>query len=99
MVIPGSAAVFVRPDFYGVNAQYVFGGAPTRVDRAVGSMSRVGLGIVRKDAFWSDAEPRPPVGAVRTFDWRENDQIAGALAAHRLSWLALLGYGTEWATT
>lgn len=99
MVLTGSTAVFDRPDFYGVNAQYVFGGTPGQRDRTIASMARAGIGVVRKDAFWSDAEPRPPVGSVRTFNWRENDEIAGAVAAHRLSWLALLGYGTSWATS
>ena len=43
------------------------------------------------------ANPFPPSATTRRFDWSFDDQIAGELAAHGLSWLPILDYSVSWA--
>jgi polysaccharide biosynthesis protein PslG len=61
------------------------------------ALARTGAALVRADAPWEATEPRPPVGGFARYNWRFDDQIAGALAAHRLQWLPVIDYSPPWA--
>ena len=60
------------------------------------ALARTGATLVRADAPWEATEPRPPVGGFAHYNWQFDDQIAGALAAHRLQWLPVIDYSPTW---
>jgi hypothetical protein len=93
------AAAAADAEFHGVNAQGVFKLPAESWDAHLGAIAATGLRVVRRDAFWSDAEPRPPQDGVHSWRWTRHDAVAAALARHGLRWHALLVYGTPWATS
>jgi hypothetical protein len=60
-------------------------------------MRATGATLARSDAFWEAAEPQAPVDGHHRYDWSFDDQIAGALAAHGLTWLPIIDYTAPWA--
>jgi hypothetical protein len=96
---PGQPADAVDPEFHGVNAQGVFSLPADRWDAQLATIAGLGLRVVRRDAFWSDAEPRPPLWGVHLWRWTRHDAVAEALARHGLRWYPILDYGTPWATS
>ncbi len=59
------------------------------------ALARTGATLVRFDAPWEAAEPAPPVHGIH-YDWRLDDRIASALAAHHLQWLPIIDYSPPW---
>jgi hypothetical protein len=68
-----------------------------QIDAQLQALQRTGATIARSDALWELAEPTAPVGGVHLYDWRFDDLIAGALAAHNLGWLPIIDYTASWA--
>ncbi len=98
---PGPS-VLVAPvpaGFYGLNAQLALGDGNARHWRAAAAeIARVGVGEVRRDAFWSAIEPSPPVRGRHRYRWRATDRLVGALAASGLRWYPIVDYGVSWAS-
>jgi hypothetical protein len=61
------------------------------------ALARTGATLVRTDAPWEATEPSPPVAGVARYRWAFDDQVAAALAAHRLQWLPVIDYSPPWA--
>jgi hypothetical protein len=68
-----------------------------QIDAQLQALQRTGATIARSDAFWELAEPAAPTGGVHRYDWRFDDALVGALAAHRLGWLPIIDYTAAWA--
>ena len=71
--------------------------AQRQIDAQLQALRSAGATIARSDAFWEAAEPAPPIGGVRRYDWSFDDRIAGSLAAHGLRWLPIIDYSAPWA--
>ena len=85
---------------FGVSVNRLFNDltyAPAQIDAQLTALRHSGATIARTDAFWEGAEPAPPVNGVHRYDWRFDDTIASALAAHRLRWLPIIDYTAYWA--
>lgn len=67
------------------------------IDAQLTALHDTGATLARSDAFWEAAEPDAPSGGVHHYDWSFDDSIAGALAAHDLTWLPIIDYSTPWA--
>jgi hypothetical protein len=74
-----------------------FSYSPGEIDAQLAALHATGATVARSDALWEATEPRPPTGGVHHWVWRFDDRIAGALAQHGLSWLAVLDYSAPWA--
>jgi hypothetical protein len=82
---------------YGVNAQFLLPNqSPSRWPVHLDAMARDGIAVVRSDAEWGTAEPRPPVMGKRTFDWRKYDVTVAELAKRGLRWLPIADYAAWW---
>jgi hypothetical protein len=89
----------VTAGFYGLNAQIALGaGAERAWPRTAAQLAAVGVGVVRRDAFWSAIEPSSPVGGRHSYRWRATDRLVAALAAHGLRWYPIVDYGVPWAS-
>lgn len=94
---PLQAASYVQnPDFFGINAQYVFKLPEDQWEPQLAAIARTGVGVVREDALWSAVEPRPPVDGRHHYDWATPDAIVTALARQGLRWYPILDYSTSW---
>jgi hypothetical protein len=67
------------------------------IGRQLAALRSTGATLARSDALWEASEPVPPSATTRRFDWSFDDEIAGELAAHGLSWLPILDYSVSWA--
>src|SRR5215207_6999197 len=83
-------------EFFGVNAQALFGLSAGRVEAHLGVMADGGLELVRRDASWDAAEPEPPVGGRHSYRWDRFDREVAAYARHGLRWLPIVDYSTAW---
>jgi len=85
---------------FGANVGPLFNGEPyatPQVDAQLAALAATGAQLARSDAPWEASEPQPPSGGVHRYDWAFDDRVAGALAAHRLRWLAIIDYSAPWA--
>jgi hypothetical protein len=102
LLAPGAARAadpVPMSEYHGVNAQGLFRLPAWQWDTQLASIRALGLRVVRRDAFWSDAEARPPLDGVHRWWWVRHDAIAAALARNDLRWQPILDYGTPWATS
>jgi hypothetical protein len=89
----------VAADFYGVNAQLALADdAQPGWPAAAAAIRRLGVGAVRRDAFWSAIEPRPPQRGRHSYRWAATDRLVGDLAARGLRWYPIVDFGTAWAS-
>ncbi len=97
---PAAAPSPVVPaEFYGLNAQLAFDVSAERQWPATAAqIARVGVGVVRRDAFWSTIEPTPPRAGRHRYRWGTTDRLVAALAASRLRWYPIVDYGVAWAS-
>jgi hypothetical protein len=83
-------------DFFGVNAQGLFDLPTGRVEAHLEAMAKGGLELVRRDASWDVAEPKPPEGGRHSYRWDRFDREVAAYARHGLRWLPIVDYSTAW---
>jgi hypothetical protein len=84
----------------GANVGPLFNGRPYRaavIAAQLAALRATGANLARADAFWEMSEPSPPADGVHHYDWRFDDLIAAALAAHGLRWLPIIDYSAPWA--
>jgi hypothetical protein len=70
---------------------------PATIDAQLAALEATGATLARSDALWEASEPEPPSQGVHHYDWSFDDAIAGALAAHDLTWLPIIDYSAPWA--
>ncbi len=99
--VPGpTAAPPPTGEQFGVNVNRLFNDrsySPAQIDAQLAGLQATGATVARSDALWELSEPTPPIAGVHHYDWAFDDQIAGALAAHRLAWLPIIDYSAPWA--
>jgi hypothetical protein len=95
----GQAMASVPDDYFGVNGQGVFYEPSDQWDAQLAAMAAGGLQVVRTDASWDSAEPRPPDASTgqHTYDWSKLDAEVAALSRHDLRWYPILDYSAPWA--
>ncbi len=71
--------------------------SPAQIDAQLAALATTGAIVARSDALWEATEPTAPSGATHHWVWTFDDSIAGALAAHDLTWLPILDYSAPWA--
>lgn len=100
---PRAASPAPRPatgEELGINVNRLFNGSaytPAEIDVQLRAVAATGATVARSDALWEATEPSAPMGGAHRYDWRFDDEIASALAAHGLRWLPLLDYSAPWA--
>jgi hypothetical protein len=85
---------------FGINVNRVFNDltyTQDQIDAQLAAVRATGATEARSDAFWEAAEPHAPVDGQHRYDWSFDDQIAGSLAAHGLTWLPIIDYTAPWA--
>jgi hypothetical protein len=87
----------VPASYYGVNAGLAFAGSPRTWVAAAAQIARLGVGAVRRDAFWSSVEPNQPRRGLHTYLWHSTDELVAALAESHLRWYPIVDYATSWA--
>jgi hypothetical protein len=87
----------VARDFYGLNAQLSFSHASGGWTAAAAQIAGMGVGVVRRDAFWSAVEPLPPRRGRHHYRWRGTDRLVHALARSGLRWYPIVDYANNWA--
>ena len=70
---------------------------PDQASAQLAAFAATGATLARSDVLWEKIEPDAPSGGVHHYDWTFDDAIAGALAAHGLTWLPILDYAANWA--
>jgi hypothetical protein len=84
----------------GINVNRLFNArtySAAAIDQQLTALRGTGARVARSDAFWEASEPSAPLGGVHRYDWSFDDGIAGALAAHGLTWLPIIDYSAPWA--
>ena len=92
-----AAPAAIGRDYYGVNGGLAFAAASPHWDRSAARIDRLGVGTVRRDAFWSAVEPSPPRHGVHRYRWRSTDRLVASLARAGLRWYPIVDYATDWA--
>jgi hypothetical protein len=85
---------------FGANVGPLFNGefySASAVNAQLAALAATGVTLARADAPWEVSEPQPPRGGVHHYDWRFDDGVAHALAAHRIRWLPVIDYSAPWA--
>jgi hypothetical protein len=85
---------------FGINVNRVFNDltyTQHQIDAQLAAVRATGATVARSDAFWEAAEPHAPVDGQHRYDWSFDDQIAGSLTAHGLTWLPIIDYTAPWA--
>jgi hypothetical protein len=85
---------------FGVNVNRVFNDltyTQPQIDAQLAAVKATGATVARSDALWEATEPHAPVDGRRQYDWSFDDQVAGSLAAHGLTWLPIIDYTAPWA--
>jgi hypothetical protein len=85
---------------FGINVNRVFNDlayTQDQIDAQLAGVRATGATVARSDAFWEAAEPHAPADGQHRYDWSFDDQIAGSLAAHGLTWLPIIDYTAPWA--
>ncbi len=108
---PGAPGVAATPEAglpapgteaFGVNVNRLFNDfadTAAQIDGQLAAVRATGATVARSDALWEATEPRAPVAGRHDYDWSFDDAIAGALAAHGLTWLPILDYSPSWAAS
>jgi hypothetical protein len=101
---PASAGPPAQPaptrEQFGVSVNRLFNDgtySAAQIGGQLRALQQTGASLGRSDALWEAAEPAPPVDGVHHYRWVFDDEIAGALAAHGLRWLAIIDYSAPWA--
>jgi hypothetical protein len=84
---------------FGVNVNRLFNDlsySQAQIDAQLAAVRATGATLARSDALWQAAEPHAPLAGRHTYDWSFDDQIAGSLAAHGLTWLPIIDYSAPW---
>jgi hypothetical protein len=87
-------------EVFGINVNRLFNDlayTQAQIDAQLAAVRATGAAVARSDALWEAAEPRAPVDGRHHYDWSFDDQIAGSLAAHGLTWLPIIDYTALWA--
>jgi hypothetical protein len=87
---------------FGANTGRLFNGRPypdAVIQAQLTALRSTGATLARADAAWEATEPQAPLGNIHRYDWSFDDRIAGALAAHGLTWLPTIDYAAPWAQT
>ena len=71
--------------------------ARPQIDAQLSALHATGATLARSDALWGASEPFAPQDGRHVYNWNFDDEVAGALAAHHLSWLPILDYSAPWA--
>lgn len=102
--LPPTAPLPARPapsvEQFGANVNLLFNDqdlSRTTIGSQLAALHATGATLARSDALWEASEPVAPSATARPFDWSFDDEIAGELAAHGLSWLPILDYSVSWA--
>ncbi len=85
---------------FGANVNRLFNdGTYTQrqIDAQLTALRQTGATLARSDAFWEATEPAAPVAGVHSYRWGFDDEVAGSLAAHDLTWLPIIDYSAPWA--
>ena len=85
---------------FGINVNRLFNDltyTQSQIDAQLAAVRATGATVARSDALWEAAEPHAPVDGRHRYDWSFDDQIAGSLAAHGLTWLPIIDYTAPWA--
>lgn len=85
---------------FGVNVGSLFNGnlyPPAAIAAQLAALRLTGATLARADAPWEASEPQRPRAGAHRYDWRFDDRIASALAAHGLNWLPVIDYSAPWA--
>jgi hypothetical protein len=88
------------PEQFGASVNRLFNDltySPAQIDAQLSALRATGATVARSDALWQASEPLAPRDGVHHYAWDFDDRIAAALAAHGLTWLALLDYSPPWA--
>lgn len=99
-VLPRPALAAPAGRSFGVNVNLLFNNfsyTPAQIDAQLAAVAATGATVARSDALWEATEPTAPVHGVHRYDWDFDDEIAGSLAAHGLTWLPILDYTAPWA--
>jgi hypothetical protein len=67
---------------------------PAEIGAQLAALRATGATLARSDALW---EATQPFGPDSPYNWRFDDSVAGALAAHGLQWLPIVDYSAPWA--
>jgi hypothetical protein len=97
---PRAALPAPTGEAFGVNVNRLFNDftdTPAQIDGQLAAIHAAGATIARTDALWEATEPHAPVAGRHTYAWGFDDEIAGELAAHGLTWLPILDYTAPWA--
>ena len=102
MPAPAQRAALPAPagQAFGINVNRLFNDrayAQPQIDAQLAAVRATGATMARSDAFWEAAEPHAPVDGRHRYDWSFDDEIAGSLAAHELTWLPIIDYTAPWA--
>jgi hypothetical protein len=85
---------------FGINVNRLFNDltyTQAQIDAQLAAVRATGATVARSDALWEAAEPHAAVDGRHHYDWAFDDQIAGSLAAHGLTWLPIIDYTAPWA--
>ncbi len=85
---------------FGINVNRVFNDltySQAQIGAQLAAVKATGATVARSDAFWEATEPHAPVDGRHQYDWSFDDQIAGSLAVHGLTWLPIIDYTAPWA--
>jgi hypothetical protein len=85
---------------FGINVNRLFNDRvypQPQIDAQLAALRATGATVARSDAFWEAAEPRAPVDGRHRYEWSFDDEVAGSLAAHGLTWLPIIDYTAPWA--
>ena len=96
----GAACRPRRAEVFGINVNRLFNDltyTQAQIDAQLAAVRATGATVARSDALWEAAEPHAPAGGRHHYDWSFDDQIAGSLAAHGLTWLPIIDYTAPWA--
>jgi hypothetical protein len=107
VTVPGPAPTAMRPalaapagEAFGVSVNRLFNDlsyTQPEINAQLAAVRASGATVARSDALWEATEPSAPVGGVHHYVWSFDDQIAGSLAAHGLTWLPIIDYTAPWA--
>lgn len=87
----------VPAGYYGVNADLAFSSGSAEWVATAARIASLGVGTVRRDAYWAAVEPTRPTRGVHTYRWLATDRLVEALAKSGLRWYPIVDYSTSWA--
>jgi hypothetical protein len=87
-------------ELFGINVNRLFNDltySQAQIDAQLAAVKATGATVARSDALWEATEPHAPTDGRHRYNWSFDDQIAGSLAAHGLTWLPIIDYTAPWA--